>query len=517
MNQTLQNLSDQEIQAAIRHSETIGKFHDYLKSNNRFPHSGQLKVIRAFFRDKKRMVFAMCGRKWGKSECILYIAWRYAIENPGANVYIIAPTKKHGKDLYWVNKRLQSYGCKEFISEERDSEISLVFNIKNQNDIPSRIFVEGSENYNSLRGINPDLVIYDEGRDHQAEFDIEVMRPNLAAKNASLVVISTPPDSECHYIEMMKEWLLAVENKDPSYFFISAPSSDNPIIDKIWLEKEKARLYSTGQGAVYEREYNAKYVPGGASAVLPMWQGYKDKIIKPKKYIENLIQKDKKRMDWFTISDPAQSCFAVLLLGHNRYTSQLFVVDSIYEKDRLKTSASKIFPRVMEKALSWYPNEDKWEHWYDPAAAWYQVEVYDKFGIGLSSVKKRGLKKDPKALDSKISLIKDIITRPNTLFICEEVSSLPWEWDNWVYKPNGELPDKNDHQIDNFFYALEVTKFSVQLEVDPEFSVEAEEKEAKKGFSKSIESVIRDIQVQEDPFAFSNENWDKDAEQYYDE
>jgi hypothetical protein len=484
-----QSLTDYQIQALLKHKETIGKFHAFLKATNTYPHEGQWKVILAFFKEKKTRLFVQCGRKWGKSFCGLYIAWRFALENPNSLTYIIAPTRVQAGQIYWQPKRLQTFGPSEFLDDSLKSEFTIYF--KNS----SQIILGGSDKAQALRGITPDLLIYDETRDIDEEFD-NAMRPNLAAKNASILSFSTPPDKECHYTRMRDFWLKQVAKNEPAYFYIEAPTSSNPLIDKKFLEEEKQRLSETGRLAEYEREYEGKYIPGGASAVIPMWHKYKDKIIKPHHLMMKMIEGEKKKWDFYTFSDPAQSCFAVLFVAHNSYTSQLLILDEIYELDRMKTHASRIFPVIQEKCLSIYDRDDLWSHYYDPAESWFQVSVYDMFDVSLLAVKKRGAKSP-----ERVSLIKDMITTPNTLFVSDRCKKFDWEISNWCYKEDGTLPDKDDHLIDNLFYVLEVTAFSVRPEVDKElFPLEdGEEFEKDTG---TFEDFMKELVLKQDAFAF---------------
>ena len=62
-------------------------------------HDGQRKVLRSIFNDGVRRVFIQAGRKWGKTETIMYIAWRYAMLYPYAACYIIGPTRKQQSEI----------------------------------------------------------------------------------------------------------------------------------------------------------------------------------------------------------------------------------------------------------------------------------------------------------------------------------------------------------------------------------------------------------------------------------
>jgi intein/homing endonuclease len=364
------------------------------------------------------------------SFCALYVAWRFALENPKSLVYIVAPTRVQAGDIYWQPRRLQEFGPSDFLDDSLKSEFTIYF--KNG----SQIALVGADKQ-TKRGTTPDLMIYDETRDIDEEFD-NAMRPNLGAKNASFLSFSTPPDKECHYTRMRDYWLYQVDKQNEKYFYMEAPTEDNPIIDREFLREERERLEKTGRLAEYEREYMGKYIPGGAAAVLPMWNDYKQKIIKPHSLIMKMLDGNRKKWDFYSISDPAQSCFAVLFMAHNPYTSQLLFLDEIYEQERIKTHTSRIWPVIAKKAESLHAQH--WSHYYDPAESWFQTSVYDLFDVSLFSVKKRGAKSP-----ERVSLLKDVITTPNTLFISDRCKNLDSEWSNWCYKEDGSLPDKFDH------------------------------------------------------------------------
>ncbi len=55
------------------------------------PHSGQLNVIEAIKDEKIRDIVLVCGRRWGKSFLMAYMAIRQVII-PNKKVWIVAPT-----------------------------------------------------------------------------------------------------------------------------------------------------------------------------------------------------------------------------------------------------------------------------------------------------------------------------------------------------------------------------------------------------------------------------------------
>jgi hypothetical protein len=509
-------ISDSELQILLS-QDRIRRFHNYLKTKKRFPHSGQWKPLRALFRDKKEIVQLQCGRKFAKTESAIYAAWRYAIENPGSLIYIIAPTRRQAKDIYWISKRLQTYSDPSLIVDIRENELRLVIDSYNSDNIASSIILDGCDNVNALRGINPDLVVYEEFRDHSKEFDVEVMTPNRAAKSSQLFVISTPPDNECYYTEFTEEVSRVAREPDSPYFFMEAPTSDNPFISREWLKKTEEKLTRAGQRAVWEREFLGRYIQGGATAVLPLWHKNKSKIIKPYSFLKEYCKIDYKKFNWYTFSDPGQTTFAVLLLGHNRYTGQLLFIDEVYETDREKTSAGQIWKRVQQLRKNW--NEriflEDWYNYYDPAASWFQVDIYDRFQESLIPAKKRGAK-NQRDLSSPISRVKDFFAQRDTVWISENCKGFIKELDRWSYNKDGTLPDKNDHCIDLLLYVFNNLQISTGLEVDITMEDKLERGESIR--VSNIRDLVREAGLQKDPFMFLGDSLfleDKEEEVYY--
>lgn len=481
--------------------KNVAVLHSHLKNRNRWLHEGQWKVVRALFAEGKNTVQVQCGRKWGKTECAIYISTRFCLENPGALVIIVAPTRRQAKDIYWIHKRLQTYAPHSLIEEERDSELRLVFNLRNDDGIGSAIVIGGALDDEGLRGLNPDLVIYDEFRDHSKEFDV-AMRPNLAAKNGKLLVISSPPDNECYYTEFMAEVQTGLIKYPEDYWYYEAPTSDNPTINRAWLKREEERLTDSGNRAVWEREYLGKYIQGGATAVLPVWFKRKKAIIKPHSIIKSLTLRDYKKIDWYSFSDPGQSTFAVLLVGYNKYTNQLFIIDEVYEQDREKTSAGQIWPRVESKKEAFNQNIDYWQNFYDPAASWFQVDVFDRFNAILIPAKKKGAK-NLRDLNSPISRMKDFFDQKNAVFISDRCEMLVKELDKWSYTKDGKLPDVFDHTIDLLLYIFANIQISVRGEVD--FDLEAALENGETVRLDTAKDIMRTHTANQDPFAFLGE------------
>jgi hypothetical protein len=83
------------------HTQVLADLHATFK-----PHKGQINIGHAVFSENKKRIFIECGRKFGKTEIVLYCLYRWAMLYPNSYCYYIAPYKDQIKDLIWANGRL---------------------------------------------------------------------------------------------------------------------------------------------------------------------------------------------------------------------------------------------------------------------------------------------------------------------------------------------------------------------------------------------------------------------------
>jgi len=426
------------------------------------PHEGQIKIGRALFNDNSRRLFIQCGRKFGKTEICIYMLWRWALMNPASSCYYISPFAKQSKEIVWANRRLQNFGPRTYVKSINNSELRI--NFKNG----SFIKCDGSDNFEAYRGITPHFVLYDEFKDFRPEFHV-AMSPNLAVNNAPLVIIGTPPDRECQYVQMAKEYQ---ENDDCTYFQFS--SYMNPHLDKDWLNNERGLLERRGEFDVWQREYMAKFVPGGVNAIFPMLS--RD-IVMNHKLLLNEIRNDRKKLQYYCVADPGTTtCFAVLFGAINPYNKRIYLLDEIYETDQKKTSVNQIGRKILDKRHGIWPRPDDWVFVADEAAAWFMNEMADRFDIGFMPTKKSLNKKDV-----GLSLIKDTILQQK-LVISSNCKKMYWEMENYIRDKNNNIPKMDDHLIDSLRYLLDIAGYSLNDEKEPD-DIEWSNRETKRFYT----------------------------------
>lgn len=405
------------------------------------PHPGQIAIGRALLFEGCKDIFIQAGRSFGKTELMAYLLWRWAMIYPGSECYYFAPFMKQAKEILWASRRVQTFGPSEWVTGFNNTEMRISF------ANGSFIKLDGSDNEESYRGIKPrGLVVFDEFKDYRPEF-YENFDPNRAAHNAPLIIVGTPPDRECQYTQVAADFM-----KDPAKKFFWAPTKTNPHLSKDWLDKKRAELYGRGEGEVWEREYEARFVKGGASKIFPM---VNRSFVKPHLEVVQLIARDRNKLEWFLIADPAAiSCFGVLVAALNRYTKTWYLLDEIYERDQSKMSVDQIGRRIIALEDEHSPDAEFYEV-YDEAEGWFRSEMSDRFGKNFIPTQKSLNDKE-----SQLSLIKDVFLQGKVV-LSDRCKFLFWELDNYFKDRHGKIPKKDDHLIDCFRYLLAAAAYEL--------------------------------------------------------
>lgn len=419
------------------------------------PHDGQITCGKALFQQGKRNLFIQCGRKWGKTEIVIYFLYRWALSRPGSSCYYISPFQKQSKEIIWANRRLHTFIDPGYIQSINSTEMRITLTNG------SFIKCDGSDNYESYRGIEPHFVVFEEFKDFRPEF-YNAMEPNLAVYNAPLVIIGTPPMNDCQFTVIADE-----HKRDARKFFIEEPTERNPQIPKQWLSEKRTELIARGEADVWEREYMGRYVKGGASKIFPMLSS---KCLYEHDKLINVIRRDLKKLKKYCWADPAgASVFGVLFVMINPYTRSVYILDELYETDQAKMTVDNIGKEICRVTDELYAarDDDDWTFGYDEAATWFANEMRDRFDINCIPTSKAHAKKE-----YGLSLIKDIILHGN-LYMSDRCKKTYWELDNYIKDSRGNIPKVNDHNIDNLRYILSCEMYD--LNKSKEVNIEADD------------------------------------------
>lgn len=427
---------------ARSHAEILGALHAEW-----VPHAAQQNILRKVFVDLARVVFVELGRKAGKTEIIAYFLWRLALTRPGG-YYYFAPEQKQAKEIIWASGRLQEFGPRSYL-EGNPNNTEMRVRFRNG----SFIKVDGSDNFNAYRGIEPHGAAYDEFRDFRPEFH-RAMGPNLGVYLAPLLICGTPPEvMELEHYDAMAE-----QAKRAGAYF-NFPSWCNPHFSKVWLKEEKFKLISRGEGDVWEREYGARRVAGGSKAIFPMFD--RKKHIKPHAEIMARVSRDRKKLHWQVIADPGNATvFCLNFRAINPYTREVFHLDEIYERNQAETSTSKVIPRCLAKLEELCPGYEvykiEWDLIYDEAGLWFAVESSNSFDLQWHPTNKAMKNKD-----DGLSLMKDQMIHMKFIMSDRCINGAK-EIEGYLKDKHGKPVKLNDHYIDTCRYGNDFSGLDLQ-------------------------------------------------------
>lgn len=230
------------------------------------PHDKQ----KEFLADTHRYKVLNWGRRTGKSVAVWEKAVIEGILRQGT-YYIIAPTYKQAKEIYWrdICKRYKG----DFMTFN-EQELSVTFDhlanvvvptqagdihVDHDPDLPpTRIVLKGADNPDSLRGVSLCGAILDEYAfmpDGKYTYDT-IIRPALADKNGWAIFISTPNGVQNHFYELCQN-----AQRDPEmYYFSHATAQDNTYFPVQEFEMTRREYEKEGKIDQFNQEWLAEFV-----------------------------------------------------------------------------------------------------------------------------------------------------------------------------------------------------------------------------------------------------------------
>lgn len=209
-----------------------------------YPHQKQ----REFMRSKARWKHLVWGRRTGKSMGVALYTMLRAIENQG-NYYIIAPTYKQAKSIYWQDI-LKVLIPQAIIKKTDEGELyvqldTAEYNLETQDILgyninvthnpdlpPSTIYLKGADNPDSLRGVKLHGAVLDEFAFFQYADDTwrKIIRPALSDYQGWAIISSTPDGFNNAFADMVSSAQAAIADGDTKFFYSHATMLDNPYI-----------------------------------------------------------------------------------------------------------------------------------------------------------------------------------------------------------------------------------------------------------------------------------------------
>ena len=230
------------------------------------PHDKQ----KEFLADTHRYKVLNWGRRTGKSVAVWEKVVLEGMLRQGT-YYIIAPTYKQAKSIYWRDI------CKTYKGDFmtfNEQELAITFDhlsgieletsagkiiVNHDPDLPpTRIELKGADNPDSLRGTGIMGAVMDEYAfmpDGKYLYDT-IVRASLADKNGWAIFISTPNGVQNHFYDLIQAAKLDPER----YYFSHATALDNPYFTPSEFAEARAEYEKEGKLDQFNQEWMAEFV-----------------------------------------------------------------------------------------------------------------------------------------------------------------------------------------------------------------------------------------------------------------
>lgn len=481
--------------AEIRNEEYRAKFlngiHERIDLN-----PFQLEVASRVFSNFN--VVASVGRKAGKSTCVQYLATRKSALFKKAYTYVILPTQKQAKEIYWEQLIIQDICPPGFIERMNKSDLRISFKSG------SFIKFDGSDNTELHRGPAVHLFIVDELKDCDPKL-MPAMLPNLLTTRGTFAMFGTPPgEAESPKAKM---WFEMVERPatDKKTVYVEGKSEENPFNDKEELKREKERLFATGQEDVWHREYCGKFHRSQAESIFPMWAdmhhvaGTTEVLTEARSVARESAPGE---FEWWIIQDPgSSSVFGQLYIGYHKPSAMIWVIDEAYVTDGHQSTVLEMYHLELSKMTAIESNLDIWVNLYDEQASWFFNERV-KMGAAnrlVPTEKNRWRAAHAQDLKAGLTTVRDVLTyrRVKVAARCQNFIS-----EMRSYRKQNLRRKSHDHLIDCFRYFILKSFYTIPKSIIDDLSslsIEAQKvvQEIRTG-ARSISDQMLDAMVEQD-------------------
>ena len=228
-----------------------------------------------------KRVLAILPRRAGKDLTAFNLCVRECLRKPCV-IYYIFPTYSQGKRVIWDSVTNSGQRIIDYIPDE-------LIEVKNSQEMKIRFIngsllqIVGSDNFDALRGTNPQGAVFSEYADQDPRAYLEVIRPILTVNKGWAVFLSTPKGKNHLWT------LYQVALNSPDWFCLKLTVEDTRHISLDEIEKERAdglmsedliqQEYYTSfdrgvQGSYYTEYLNRMRLKGQIS-IVPYETGFK--------------------------------------------------------------------------------------------------------------------------------------------------------------------------------------------------------------------------------------------------
>lgn len=201
----------------------------------------------------KRYRVAVTGRRFGKTTLSVEEMHAFAIYRPESKVVYVAPTIKQARDIAW--EMLLKITKNAWAEQPNETRLEIKLKCLNS-DKTSDIWLRGTENIESLRGIKIDFLVVDEvaSMKNWTTTWREVLRPTLMDTRGQVLFIGTPKGFN-HFYDLFNS-----SQTDTDFESFRYTSYDNPFIAKEEIDKAKQEAEKSQTLDEFNQEYMAQFV-----------------------------------------------------------------------------------------------------------------------------------------------------------------------------------------------------------------------------------------------------------------
>ena len=358
------------------------------------------------------------GRRFGKTYLAINEIAKFASQ-PNKKVWYVAPTYRQAKTICWSELKDKLIRHK-WVKGINHSDLTITLRNK------STITLRGSENFDALRGVGLDMVIFDEFSDINKEAWYEVLRPTLSDTNGHALFCGSPRGFGNWSYELFK---MGETNKEWESFKYTTLEGGQVPDEEIEQAKQDLDIRT------FQQEYEATFV------------NYSGMIYYNFSRDKNLIDKYNRNSLVLHIGldfnvDPM--CAVVSVIENEK----VIVIDEIQiYSSNTNEMCEEINNRYKDKKIVVYPDPSARQR-KTSAGGLTDLAILKNFGFEVKCRNTAPLVRD--RINSVNSKLKNVAGK-NNLYILNSCKNVIKSIERQIYKEGTHIPDKDsgfDHMND---------------------------------------------------------------------